>query len=137
VYVCCSRSRRAHRRRTGSEATARNRRRRRPARQRFPEDDWLGQRLRAGPELVLRPVRPLTRCVMIDMVQERAVERNDLLKTLADHHELTFGVSPRSSGRVGSPPATCARGHELDLSMPISRREIEYGLAAGLWMMTP
>lgn len=29
---------------------------------------------------------------MIDMAQDRAGERNDLLKTLAEHHDLTFGV---------------------------------------------
>jgi uncharacterized protein YcbX len=58
----------------------------------FPEDGWQGRRLRIGPQVVLRPVRPLTRCVMIDMAQDRAGERNDLLKTVADHHDLTFGV---------------------------------------------
>ena len=58
----------------------------------FPEDGWLGGRLRIGPDLVLRPVRALTRCVMIDMAQEQAGERGDLLKTLGEHHGLTFGV---------------------------------------------
>ncbi|MGW3811039.1 MOSC domain-containing protein [Micromonospora sp. NPDC005113] len=47
----------------------------------FPEEGWPGRRLQVGPDVVLRPVRPLTRCVMIDMAQDRAVERNDLLKT--------------------------------------------------------
>jgi uncharacterized protein YcbX len=58
----------------------------------FPEDGWSGRRLQVGPDVVLRLVRPLTRCVMIDMAQERAGERSDLLKTLAEHHELSFGV---------------------------------------------
>ncbi|MGK5681566.1 MOSC domain-containing protein [Actinoplanes sp. URMC 104] len=58
----------------------------------FPEDDWPGSLLRVGPQVVLRPVRPLTRCVMIDMAQDRAARRDDLLKALADHHDLTFGV---------------------------------------------
>ncbi|MFI6759009.1 MOSC domain-containing protein [Micromonospora sp. NPDC050417] len=58
----------------------------------FAEDNWPGHRLRVGPELVLRAVRPLTRCVMIDMAQDHAGERNDLLKILAEYHELTFGV---------------------------------------------
>lgn len=58
----------------------------------FPEDSWPERRLRVGSEVILRVVRPLTRCVMIDMAQERAGERNDLLKTLADYHNLTFGV---------------------------------------------
>lgn len=58
----------------------------------FPEDEWPGRRLRIGPEVVLLVVRPLTRCVMIDMAQDQAGERNDLLKALAEHHEMTFGV---------------------------------------------
>ena len=58
----------------------------------FPEDDWPGRRLRVGPDVVLRPVRPLTRCVMIDQPQDRAPDRNDLLKTLAARHDMTFGV---------------------------------------------
>jgi uncharacterized protein YcbX len=68
----------------------------------FAEDSWPGHRLRVGPELVLRLVRPLTRCVMIDMAQDRAGVRNDLLKILAEHHELTFGVfaTVERSGRV-------------------------------------
>jgi uncharacterized protein len=58
----------------------------------FVEDDWSGRRLKVGPQVVLRVVRPLTRCVMIDMAQDRAGERNDLLKALAEHRALTFGV---------------------------------------------
>jgi uncharacterized protein YcbX len=58
----------------------------------FPEDDWPDRRLRVGPDVVLHVVRPLTRCVMIDMAQDRAGERNDLLKILAGQHALTFGV---------------------------------------------
>lgn len=73
----------------------------------FPEDDWPGRRLRVGPEVVLRPVRPLTRCVMIDMAQDRAGERNDLLKTLAEYHELAFGVFATVER-----PGQIATGHE-------------------------
>ena len=58
----------------------------------FPEDDWPGRRLRIGPDVVLQVVRPLTRCVMVDMPQDAAPRRADLLKTLAAHHEMTFGV---------------------------------------------
>ncbi|MEV4348441.1 MOSC N-terminal beta barrel domain-containing protein [Actinoplanes sp. NPDC049596] len=56
------------------------------------QDDWPGRDLRVGPTTVLRVIRPLTRCVMIDMAQESAPARNDLLKTLATHHNLTLGV---------------------------------------------
>jgi uncharacterized protein YcbX len=58
----------------------------------FPEDDWSGRRLRIGPDVVLRVVRPLTRCAMIDIAQERAAARGDLLKSLAEHNDMTFGV---------------------------------------------
>jgi uncharacterized protein YcbX len=58
----------------------------------FPEYAWPGRRLRIGPDVVVRVLRPLTRCVMIDMPQDTAPERNDLLKTLATHHDMTFGV---------------------------------------------
>jgi uncharacterized protein YcbX len=58
----------------------------------FPEAGWPGRRLRIGPDVVLRVLRPLIRCVMIDMRQDTAPERNDLLKTLAAHHDMTFGV---------------------------------------------
>ncbi|MEU4560641.1 MOSC domain-containing protein [Actinoplanes sp. NPDC023936] len=58
----------------------------------FPEESWPGRLLRVGPDVVLRPVRQLTRCAMIDMAQERADQRNDLLKALAEHHDLAFGV---------------------------------------------
>jgi uncharacterized protein YcbX len=58
----------------------------------FPEDDWAGRRLRVGTDVVVRIVRPLTRCVMIDMAQDGAAERNDLLKILAAEHGLALGV---------------------------------------------
>jgi uncharacterized protein len=58
----------------------------------FPEDGWPGRLLRIGPQVLLRIVRPLTRCVMIDMAQDGAGERGDLLRLLAEHHALTFGV---------------------------------------------
>ncbi len=58
----------------------------------FPEEDWLGRSLRIGPDVVLKPVRQLTRCVMIDMPQDGVGQRHDLLRALAEHHDLTFGV---------------------------------------------
>ncbi|MDI6102372.1 MOSC N-terminal beta barrel domain-containing protein [Actinoplanes sp. NEAU-A12] len=68
----------------------------------FPEDGWPGRHLRVGAEVVLRVVRPLIRCVMIDMPQDRATERGDLLKALATHHEMTFGVfaTVENPGRI-------------------------------------
>jgi uncharacterized protein YcbX len=58
----------------------------------YPEDAWVGRRLRVGGDVILRVTRPLTRCVMIDMPQDTAPGRNDLLKTLTAHHSMTFGV---------------------------------------------
>ena len=67
-----------------------------------PEENWPGNLLRVGPDVVLRPVRQLTRCAMIDMAQDQAGQRNDLLKALAEHHDLTFGVfaTVEQQGRV-------------------------------------
>jgi len=67
----------------------------------FPEDGWVGHRLEVG-DVVLRVVRPLTRCVMIDMAQGPATERSDLLKVLSAQHGMTFGVfaSVERPGRV-------------------------------------
>jgi uncharacterized protein YcbX len=58
----------------------------------FPERSWPGRTLHIGPEVILRIIRPLTRCAMIDMAQSTAPARNDLLKTLAAISDLTFGV---------------------------------------------
>lgn len=58
----------------------------------FPEDDWLDRTIRVGPEVLLRPSRRLTRCVMIDLAQEGLPEDGRLLRTVAEQHELTFGV---------------------------------------------
>ncbi|GAA3344667.1 hypothetical protein GCM10020358_48850 [Amorphoplanes nipponensis] len=58
----------------------------------FPEDEWLGQELRVGAQVVLRPQRRLTRCVMIDLAQEHLPGHGRLLRTVAEHHDLTFGV---------------------------------------------
>jgi uncharacterized protein YcbX len=70
----------------------------------FPEDDWPGRRLRVGAEVVLRVLRPLTRCVVIDMPQAGAAARNDLVKALAEHHGMTLGVvaTVERPGRVAA-----------------------------------
>jgi uncharacterized protein len=58
----------------------------------FPEEHWIGQDLRIGEQVVLRPQRRLTRCVMIDLPQDQLPEHGRLLRAVADHHDLTFGV---------------------------------------------
>ena len=56
------------------------------------EEEWLGHDLQIGDQVVLRPQRGLTRCVMIDMAQESLPEHGRLLRTVAEHHDLIFGV---------------------------------------------
>lgn len=69
----------------------------------FPEDGWLGRAVRIGSDVVLRPHRRLTRCVMIDLAQEDAPEHGHLLRTVAEHHDMTFGVwaTVERPGRIG------------------------------------
>lgn len=73
----------------------------------FPEEGWLGRDLRIGDQVVLRPQRRLTRCVMIDLAQEEAPEHGRLLRTVAEHHDLTFGVwaTVERPGRIAVPDA--------------------------------
>jgi uncharacterized protein len=68
----------------------------------FVEDGWLGWKMRVGSEVVLRPRRRLTRCVMIDMAQEGMPRHGRLLKTLAQQHDMTFGVwaTVERTGRI-------------------------------------
>jgi uncharacterized protein YcbX len=58
----------------------------------YPEDDWTGRELRLGPDVVLRLGEGMPRCVMVDQPQ-RGLERDGrILRTLAEVHELTFGL---------------------------------------------
>ena len=68
----------------------------------FPEEEWLGRDLRIGDQVVLRPQRRLTRCVMIDLAQEDVPEHGRLLRTVAEHHDMTFGVwaTVERAGRI-------------------------------------
>ncbi|MET7373344.1 MOSC domain-containing protein [Micromonospora arida] len=58
----------------------------------FPEDDWLHHDLRLASGAVLRPSSPQTRCVMIDMAQGDVPLHGGLLKAVAEHHAMTFGL---------------------------------------------
>ncbi|WP_246595264.1 MOSC domain-containing protein [Actinoplanes auranticolor] len=68
----------------------------------FPEEEWLGRDLRIGDRVVLRPRRRLTRCAMIDLAQEGVPEHGGLLRTVAEHHDMTFGVwaTVERAGRI-------------------------------------
>jgi uncharacterized protein len=82
----------------------------------FPEDDWLDRTLCVGPSVVLRPRCPLTRCVMIDLAQGHVPEDGRILKIVADHHDMTFGLcaTVEVGGRV-------AVGDTLVVGMSSSR----------------
>ncbi|MFG2103592.1 MOSC domain-containing protein [Micromonospora echinaurantiaca] len=69
----------------------------------FVEDGWLGRAVRIGSEVVLRPRRRLTRCVMIDLAQESLPEHGQLLRTIAEHNDMTLGVwaTVERPGRIG------------------------------------
>jgi uncharacterized protein len=61
----------------------------------FPEDAWIGQQLSIGRDVVLTPMRGLTRCVMIDLAQEEVPDDGRLLKTISEHHDMVFGLWAR------------------------------------------
>ena len=77
----------------------------------FPEDNWLDCTLRIGTDVVLRPHRALTRCVMVDLAQDHVPQHDRILKTVAKHHNMTFGLwaTVERGGRI-------AVGDALDLA---------------------
>ena len=58
----------------------------------FADDEWLDHDLHVGPNTILRPHALQARCVMIDMAQGGLPEHGQLLKTVAEHHNMTFGL---------------------------------------------
>jgi uncharacterized protein YcbX len=58
----------------------------------YPEDNWLGRPLHVGPDLVLRPERPLARWVMINLPQDALPGDGRLLHTISTHRAMAFGV---------------------------------------------
>jgi uncharacterized protein YcbX len=68
----------------------------------FPEEEWLGRDLLIGDQVMLRPRRRLTRCVMIDLAQEDVPKHGRLLRTVAEQHDMTFGVwaTVEGTGRI-------------------------------------
>jgi uncharacterized protein YcbX len=58
----------------------------------YPEDRWAGRDLRLGPDVVLRLGAGMPRCVMVDLAQRGLDRDGRILKTLADEHDLTFGL---------------------------------------------
>ena len=58
----------------------------------FPEDAWVGHDVRVGPDVVLRPIERLTRCVMIGMAQADLPEDPRMLATVERVNDLTCGI---------------------------------------------
>jgi uncharacterized protein YcbX len=56
------------------------------------EGDWTGRDLELGPDVVLRLGPGMIRCVMVDLAQRDVPRDGRILKTLADGHDLVFGL---------------------------------------------
>jgi uncharacterized protein YcbX len=59
----------------------------------YPEDAWAGRELVLGEDVVLRVDGAMTRCVMVDLAQGRLPRHGRVLKALAAHRDLTFGLT--------------------------------------------
>lgn len=59
----------------------------------FVEDAWIGRELAAGPEVVVRVLMAMPRCVMLNMGQRDGVPADpDVLQTVAAANDTTAGV---------------------------------------------
>jgi uncharacterized protein YcbX len=58
----------------------------------FPEHDWVGRRVRVGPEVVLRVRDLMERCVMVDAAQVDVDAAPGLLKRITDVSHGALGV---------------------------------------------
>ncbi|HET7658054.1 MAG TPA: MOSC domain-containing protein [Bacillales bacterium] len=58
----------------------------------FIEDEWVNQVIQVGPNVTLKIVGPIQRCVMINLPQENVSRDNRILRCLASKHDANFGV---------------------------------------------
>jgi uncharacterized protein len=58
----------------------------------FPEQAWVGRRLRVGPEVVLRVRGPMPRCVMVDAAQDGLPADPGLLRVITEVATGALGV---------------------------------------------
>lgn len=58
----------------------------------YVEDTWLNQVIQIGPDVMLRVVAPLKRCVMVNFPQQELTKDDRILRTLATSHNANFGV---------------------------------------------
>jgi uncharacterized protein len=56
------------------------------------EKDWVDRRIKVGPEVILRVVAPLERCVMVNNSQEELKQDNRVLKNIVNNHNASFGI---------------------------------------------
>jgi uncharacterized protein len=59
------------------------------------EKDWVNRRIKVGPQVILKVVARLERCVMVNHSQEELKQDNRVLRNLATNHEAMFGVWAR------------------------------------------
>ncbi|MBB2483270.1 MOSC domain-containing protein [Bacillus sp. APMAM] len=56
------------------------------------EDDWVDRLIKVGPNVIIRVVAPLQRCVMVNQPQEELKKDVRILRNLVNNHDATFGV---------------------------------------------
>lgn len=56
------------------------------------EKDWVDRRIKIGPEVILKVVAPLERCVMVNNAQEELKQDNRVLRSLVMNHDAAFGI---------------------------------------------
>lgn len=56
------------------------------------EKDWVDRLIKIGPNVILKVVAPLDRCVMVNNSQEELKQDNKVLRNLVNHHDASFGV---------------------------------------------
>lgn len=58
----------------------------------FVEDDWIGSTLAVGPDVVLRVVAPMPRCVMVDLAQRDLPDGDGVLRAAHERNDGDVGV---------------------------------------------
>lgn len=58
----------------------------------YLEENWLDRQINIGPNVVLRVVAPLQRCVMVNNQQEELKHDSRILRNLVNTNDGTFGV---------------------------------------------
>jgi uncharacterized protein len=58
----------------------------------FPEDQWVGRELALGADVVLRLGPGMPRCMMVGLPQAELGKDKQILRTLAQERDLSFGL---------------------------------------------